>query len=168
MVKDGQTIVLGGLFKEETNLSRGQTPVLGDIPVVGELFKDYNDKSTRTELIVLMTPHIISTPKEADGADRLEDAFRLNQQARDNLIWMSRAKIDEDRYAKAVKLYTEGQSDAALALLNSPLDIKRSYLDEVRLKERIIRESQPEQVGNIERIMLRAIEKEESDKWLRR
>ena len=168
LVKDGQTIVLGGLFKEETNLDRGQTPILGDIPVVGELFKDYTDTSTRTELIVLMTPHIISSPAQADGANRMEDVLRLNQEARDNLIWMSRAKIDEDRYSKAVKLYTDGQPEAALGLLNSPLNVERSYLEEIRLKERIIRETQPDQVQNIERLMLRAIEKEESDKWFRR
>lgn len=168
LVKDGQTIVLGGLFKEETNLDRGQTPILGDIPVIGELFKDYVDTSERTELIVLMTPHIISHPAQADGASRMEDVLRLNQEARDNLIWMSRAKIDEDRYAKAVKLYSDGRPEEALALLNSPLNIDRSYLEEVRLKERIIRETQPDQVQNIERIMLRTIEKEESDKWFRR
>ena len=168
LVKDGQTIVLGGLFKEETNLSRGQTPILGDIPVVGEVFKDYTDTSTRTELIVLMTPHIIKNPDQVDGASRMEDVLRLNQEIRDNLIWMSRAKLDEDRYAKAVKLYTEGQPEVALALLNSRLNIPRSYLEEIRLKERIIRETQPDQVQNIERLMLRAIEKEESDKWFRR
>ncbi|MCD6175343.1 MAG: hypothetical protein J7K65_06215, partial [Planctomycetes bacterium] len=168
MVKDGQTIVLGGLFKEETNLSRSQVPVVGDIPVIGELFKGRGDVSTRVELIVLLTPHIISTPEEADGADRLEDVLRMNSEMRNNLIWMSRAKIDEGRYAKAVKLYIEGQPEAALALLNSPLDIKRNYLDEVRLKECIISETQPDQFDTIERIMLETIQKEDSDKWFRR
>ena len=168
MVKDGQTIVLGGLFKEETNLSRSQTPLLGDVPVVGELFRNVTDTSKRIELIVLITPHIINTPEEADGAGRLEDVLRLAGHARENLYWMSRAKIEENRYAKAVKLYSEGQPEAALAVLDCPYRIDRNYLDEIRLKERIIRETQPDQFGNIERIMLREIEKEESDKWFRR
>ena len=168
LVKDSQTIVLGGLFQEETTMGRIQTPILGDVPFVGEFFKSVEDSSTRTELIVLITPHIINTPKEADGASRLEDVLRLAGEARDNLYWMSRAKLDEDRYAKAVKLYTEGQPEAALCLLNSPLNVKRNYLEEIRLKERIIRETQPDQVQNIERIMLRAIEQEESRKWFRR
>lgn len=168
MVQDGQTIVLGGLFKEETNLSRSQVPILGDVPVVGELFRGVSDVSTRIELVVLITPHIINTPEEADGADRLEDAMRLGYDARQNLYWMSRAKIDEDRYAKAVKLYTEGQPEAALAVLDRPYAIDRSYLDEIRLKERIIRETQPDQPNKIERIMLEKIEKEESGKWMRR
>jgi len=168
LVKDGQTIVLGGLFQEETTLNRGQVPVLGDVPVVGELFKRTGDRSVRTELVVLITPHIINTPEEADGADRLEDVLRMNSEARGNLYWLSRAKIDESRYAKAVKLYTEGQPEAALALLNSPLNIKRNYLEEVRLKERIIKETQPDQFDTIERIMLETIQAEDSDKWFRR
>jgi type II secretory pathway component GspD/PulD (secretin) len=168
MVKDGQTIVLGGLFKEETNLSRSQVPLLGDIPVIGELFKGVDDLSERVELIVLITPHIINTPQEADGADRLDDVMRMAYENRQNLYWMSRAKIDEDRYAKAVKLYTEGQPEAALAVLDSPLAIDRNYLDKIRLKERIIRETQPDQAKQIERVMLSTIEKEESGKWMRR
>jgi len=168
LVKDGQTIVLGGLFQEETTSGVSQVPLVGDVPVVGELFKGRTDTSKRTELIVLITPHIINTPDEADGAGRLEDVLRMSSKARQNLIWLSRAKIDEDRYAKAVKLYTEGKPEEALALLNSPLNIKRNYLDEIRLKERIIRETQPDQFENIERIMLEAIQKEDADKWLRR
>jgi type II secretory pathway component GspD/PulD (secretin) len=168
LVKDGQTIVLGGLFQEKTNMSRGQTPILGDIPVLGELFKDTTDESIRTELIVLVTPHIISSPEQVDGEDRLEDVLRLNNEARQNLIWLSRARLDECRYADAVKLYTNGEPEKALAKLNSPFNINRTYLDETRLKERIIRETQPDQVQNIQRIMLRTIEKEESDKWFRR
>lgn len=168
MVKDGQTIVLGGLFQEQTTLARNQIPILGDVPVIGELFRGVGDESERVELVILITPHIINTPTEADGAARMEDALRLANQARQNLYWMSRAKIDEDRYARAVKLYGEGQPEAALAALDCPYEIDRTYLDKVRLKERILRETQPEQYEQLERIMLRNIEKEESGKWFRR
>lgn len=168
MVKDSQTIVLGGLFKEETNLQRSQVPLLGDIPMIGEAFRGVNDTSTRVELIVLITPHIINKPEEADGAARLEDVRRLNYQARQNLYWMSRAKIDEDRYAKAVKLYSEGQFDAALAALDCPYAIDRNYLEKTRLKERIILESQPDAADQLERVMLQKLGDEESGKWMRR
>jgi type II secretory pathway component GspD/PulD (secretin) len=168
MVKDGQTIVLGGLFQEQTTLSRSQVPLLGDIPVLGELFRGVGDKSERVELIILITPHIINTPTEANGDARMEDVLRITNEARKNLYWMSRAKIDEDRYSKAVKLYTEGNAEAALTALDCPYEIDRTYLDKIRLKERIIRETQPEEADQIERLMLQAIEKEESGKWMRR
>lgn len=168
MVRDGKTIVLGGLFKERTALNRNQVPLLGDLPVVGNLFRGTNDVSERVELIVLLTPHIISEPEQADGAMREQDVERLAWNARHNLIWMSRARIDEARYAKAVKLYREGNLECALAELNSPFAIDRNFLDPIRLRERILLEQQPDQVEQIERIMLRNLEKEESGKWMRK
>lgn len=170
MVRDGKTIVLGGLFQEKTSRTTSQVPLLGDIPFVGMLFKSTNDQSIRTELIVLLTPHIINEPEQADGATRMQDVERLTSQARQNLSWLSRARLDEIRYANAVKLYNEGNKEAALAELDGYWfwDADRNYLDATRLKERIIRETQPDQVNQIERIMLGNLEKEESGKWQRR
>jgi type II secretory pathway component GspD/PulD (secretin) len=170
MVRDGKTIVLGGLFKEKTNIGRSQVPLLGDIPFLGNLFKKTSDSSERVELIVLLTPHIVSEPEQADGANRLEDVRRLAYNARQKMTWMSRAKLDEQRYAKAVKLYDEGNFDAALSQLETQevWGIDRNYLDPLRLKERILREKQPNKVDQLERIMLGNLEKEESGKWLRR
>ncbi|NLW83882.1 MAG: hypothetical protein GXY41_05700 [Phycisphaerae bacterium] len=168
MVRDGRTIVLGGLFKEKTTLNRSQVPLLGDLPIVGNLFRGTNDVSERVELIVLLTPHIIAEPEQADGAMREQDVERLAWNARHNLTWMSRARIDEARYAKAVKLYREGNLECALAELNSPFAIDRNFLDPIRLRERILLEQQPDQVEQIERIMLRNLEKEESGKWMRK
>lgn len=168
MVRDGKTIVIGGLFQEETNLIREQVPLLGDLPVIGQVFRGTNDQSVRTELIVLLTPHIINNPEDADGAKRLEDVNRLAYSARENITWMSRTRIDEERYACAVRHYSAGDYETALAILNSPWTSDRNWLDRVRLKERILHESQPEAYDRMERIMLERIEREESGKWDRR
>jgi type II secretory pathway component GspD/PulD (secretin) len=169
MVKDNQTIVLGGLFQEETNLGRTQTPLLGDVPVAGNMFKNIDDESIRTELIVLITPHIIDDPEQADGADRLEDVYRLARGARENIHWLSRARIAEEQYVKAAQAYTDGDYEAALSSLNKPYIFKpRNDLDFIRLRESIVRKTQPEAVDQIERIMLIKLEKEESGKWMRR
>ena len=63
---------------------------------------------------------------------------------------------------------SEGRFDEAMSELNSPFAIDRNFLDPIRLRERIIREQQPDQVEQIERIMLRNLEKEESGKWMRK
>ena len=60
MIKDGRTIVIGGLFRESTVASRGQVPVLGNIPILGVPFRRTNDSTIRTETIILITPHIIN------------------------------------------------------------------------------------------------------------
>jgi type IV pilus assembly protein PilQ len=49
-VKDGQTLVLGGLFKEDTKIERRQVPGLGDIPLLGNAFKGYDDQLKREEI----------------------------------------------------------------------------------------------------------------------
>jgi type IV pilus assembly protein PilQ len=167
MVEDGKTIVLGGLFQETTILSRSQVPVLGDIPVLGEIFKSTNDQSIRTELIVLITPHIITNPADADGAERLEDVNRLVYKARKNITWLSRARRAEDRYAEAVRRYRAGDSDGALHQLNWIFESTRNYLEIDRLRDRIVSEKFPGNIDQIERIMLAHFEKEESSKWYR-
>ena len=167
MVKDGKTIVIGGLFQDDTVLGRDQVPLLGDLPFIGTLFRSNNDQSIRTELIVLITPHIINDPEQADGADRMNDAQRLAYQARKNITWLSRARLDEDRYANAVKYYREGNNEAAMAELNSPFNIQRNYLEESRLRDRILTEQLGQNDG-LERVMLRNLEKEESGKWFRK
>jgi len=59
LVNDGETIVLGGVFREETATSESKTPVLGDIPYLGRLFKRTERSSRRTELLIFITPRIL-------------------------------------------------------------------------------------------------------------
>ena len=59
LVNDGETIVLGGVFREETAIPESKTPVLGDIPYLGRLFKRTGRASRRTELLIFITPRIL-------------------------------------------------------------------------------------------------------------
>ena len=168
MVEDGKTIVLGGLFKEKTTLTHSQVPILGDIPFAGGLFKNVNDESIRTELIILITPHIINDPEETEGDKRLNDVHRLAQKVRKNLSWIGRARRAEDQYTKALRYYDDGNKEMALCTLNSMWEHRRPYLEVDRLRERIIKETQPNYQVDIERIMLGIMEEKESKNWLRR
>ena len=58
-VKDGETIVIAGLVKEEKTESVYKVPLLGDIPFIGELFKSTSKKTRDIELIITLTQHII-------------------------------------------------------------------------------------------------------------
>jgi len=60
LVNNGETIVLGGVFREESTLTETKTPFLGDLPYVGRLFKRTNNASRRTELLIFITPKIIA------------------------------------------------------------------------------------------------------------
>jgi general secretion pathway protein D len=61
-VKDGQTIVIGGLMEDRKTETIDKVPFLGDIPFVGEAFKRRQDKKTKTELLIFLTPHVASEP----------------------------------------------------------------------------------------------------------
>lgn len=59
-VKDGEIIIIGGMIKKEETLSENKVPLLGDIPMVGELFKSKDKEEINTELVILLQPRIIS------------------------------------------------------------------------------------------------------------
>jgi type IV pilus assembly protein PilQ len=60
LVENGDTIVLGGVFREETTTTETKTPLLGDVPYLGRLFKRTNNENRRTELLIFITPRIIA------------------------------------------------------------------------------------------------------------
>ncbi len=68
------TIVLGGLVNNDRRLTRAKVPILGDIPLLGLLFRSDRWEDNRTELLVMMTPYVLVTPEQAR-----EEARRLYQ-----------------------------------------------------------------------------------------
>ena len=63
MVRDGVTIIIGGLAQDKRTKSVKKIPFLGDIPLLGMIFRSTDDKVEKDELIILLTPHIISGEK---------------------------------------------------------------------------------------------------------
>ena len=65
-LKDGETQVLAGLISDEDRRTANKVPGLGDLPVVGRLFSSTNDTATKTEIVLLITPHIVRNLKRPD------------------------------------------------------------------------------------------------------
>ena len=65
-LRDGQSFSVAGLLQNETNLSQDQLPWLGDVPIIGSLFKSSSFKKHETELVVIVTPRLVqpSTPNQ--------------------------------------------------------------------------------------------------------
>jgi general secretion pathway protein D len=62
-VRDGQTVVIGGLMQDQNTTSVSKIPLLGDIPLVGQLLFSYTSVTkTKTELLIFMTPHVAMIP----------------------------------------------------------------------------------------------------------
>ena len=60
LVENGGTVVIGGIFQQEDSTTENKVPLLGDIPVLGHLFKNNTRSSQRTELLIFITPKIVS------------------------------------------------------------------------------------------------------------
>lgn len=58
-VKDGETIVLGGIFQRQSTQAADKVPIVGDIPLLGSLFKHSNQQHKRRELVIFITPTLI-------------------------------------------------------------------------------------------------------------
>jgi type II secretory pathway component GspD/PulD (secretin) len=70
----GQTVVLSGLLRKEDNALHRRVPILADIPLVGELFRYDSVSTTRNELLIILTPHVIRSRFEADMVKQIESA----------------------------------------------------------------------------------------------
>jgi type II secretory pathway component GspD/PulD (secretin) len=58
-LRDAQTLVIGGLIQESSQKTESKIPFFGDIPLIGKAFRNENTTSTRNELIIVVTPHIL-------------------------------------------------------------------------------------------------------------
>ena len=59
-VKDGQTLIIGGLLDNRTTQSQSKLPGLGDLPIVGAMFRSTSTSANRSELLIMLTPHILN------------------------------------------------------------------------------------------------------------
>ena len=76
LIRDGQAVVLGGLRKKDTTLQTNKIPLLGDIPILGKLFCFEGETTTVGELVVFITPWIITEPMMTE---RQQQAFDITQ-----------------------------------------------------------------------------------------
>jgi general secretion pathway protein D len=71
-IRDGQTIVIGGLMEDRKTQTIDKVPILGDIPLLGEAFKHHQDKKTKTELLIFLTPHVAQKPDALEASSNEE------------------------------------------------------------------------------------------------
>ena len=107
VVKDNQTIVLGGLIGETDNQVETKVPILGDIPLVGRLFRGQSQITRRTNLMIFLTPHIINEPAD------LEEVYRIKTEQRREFVRRFYGKSREEQEAEMRNLlsYSMNQVD---------------------------------------------------------
>lgn len=78
--QSGQSILLGGLMSENRTQTKTKVPGLGDLPLLGALFRSQKDNTTKTELVILITPKVLDTTEQWQGVrDKLRSQMQLLQ-----------------------------------------------------------------------------------------
>jgi type IV pilus assembly protein PilQ len=166
IVKDGETIIIGGLFRNTVSNKKTQVPLLGNLPVVGTAFSSTADEGRREEVIVLLTPHIIGEPSQTMGIERSEDVGRKISGAKKQLNPLNRMRLAQDSYEKGAVNYAQGRNAAALKELESALELYPDYTEAIELKEKIYSEIAPSRKPVRE--IIDQIEQPKLHKWRKR
>lgn len=136
MVKDGHTLVIGGLFRDLVTSRKSQIPWLGDIPLLGTLVSGKRDADVREEVIVLITPHIVDPDQSADmSAQLLDDVERWRVLAHRGLMPWGRERLAQAHYQWALEHFRVGNRqralwDTELAILLNPRFVEANRLRE--------------------------------------
>lgn len=79
-IPTGMTMVIGGLLDSDDTKTLQKVPILGDIPILGELFKYHNNSKEKTEIIILLTPRIVNETTPASMSPGLRDTYAQMKQ----------------------------------------------------------------------------------------
>jgi general secretion pathway protein D len=106
VVKDNQTVVIGGLMQEKSEDTINKIPLLGDIPILGWLFKSKTKTKDKTNLFVFLTPHIIRDANDLNSLTRMkgtEFARSQNLYISGQLLMRFKGGVDKDTIEKILK-----------------------------------------------------------------
>jgi type IV pilus assembly protein PilQ len=141
MVKDGHTVVIGGLFRESTISSKSQVPFVGNLPLVGMLFKNHRDRTVREEVIILLTPHIVKDDvayaRMSEAELRHAEALRVG--TRKGLMPWGRERMAEGWYESAKKELNKPNPDRSLAKwhLDGAINLNPHFSEALKLREQL-------------------------------
>ncbi len=134
LVKDGHTLVIGGLFREVTSATATQIPWFGNLPLIGPLFRGENNNAVREEVIVLITPHIIEGDQGHETAEWMAGEIeRWRVMAHRGLMPWGRERLAQAHYGWALEHQRAGRLGSArwdvdLALSLNPRFIEADWL----------------------------------------
>ncbi|OGT46264.1 MAG: hypothetical protein A3F17_09065 [Gammaproteobacteria bacterium RIFCSPHIGHO2_12_FULL_41_15] len=80
LVDNGQTIVLGGVYREDKRSVIRRVPFLGRIPILGFLFRHKNERNTHDELLIFLTPHVIKRPADYVMSPTQDAVWKISKQ----------------------------------------------------------------------------------------
>ena len=116
MVRDGCTVIIGGLIREQLTNGTTQVPLLGSLPVVGPLFRSNQTESTvREEILILLTPHIVREPDVCtEGTHAACEFHRRREVMIEKGTPFSRDHLSRQYFRLAQNAWAQGDQQRAL------------------------------------------------------
>ena len=141
IVEDGQTVVIGGLFREATTVDRSQVPGLGDVPILGAAFRGQDDSIDRTEVIFLIKTTVMEPSQMAlQGQAGEQTVYNARVGAREGLLPWSTDKMVSSHLIKAKQAAARGDEESlkkALWHIDLALHLSPTSADALALKQKI-------------------------------
>lgn len=139
VVRDGHTILIGGLFREVSSTTRNQVPGVGNIPVAGALFRSSRDTTQREEVIILLTVHVIKDPDRLNNESTaaLNDVERYRVGMRQSLSFTGRDRLAAAHYQWALEHLAQGNRGMALWDLGLAINNNPKMLAAIELREKL-------------------------------
>jgi general secretion pathway protein D len=101
-IRDGETVVIGGLLSDEYQDTVSKVPWLGDIPILGWAFKSSRRELRKINLLVFLTPHIIRSPEDLER-ETIRKREQFAESSQEGLQWSDRERAAERKRQKAAR-----------------------------------------------------------------
>ncbi|MCU0867048.1 MAG: hypothetical protein MUC36_24965 [Planctomycetes bacterium] len=149
LMRDGQTLILGGLIGESITSARDQIPLLGSLPLVGWLFGRTTETVTRRELVILLTPHIIDPVRAEAKAREVSERFASVRRSHwDSLSPYIRPVLAARLAADAQALQARGKLHRALGAIERSLALDPTAAEAARLRDELLQALALESLGD--------------------
>ena len=137
LVRDGETLVIGGLIEEETISDTQQIPVLGSIPVIGRAFRNTAEQQIRTELVIVITPRLVRQDDAYRSAALAGDFAARAEEFHEQLTPVMRTRLADLHRRKAEEALAVGDQLEALHQIEKTLYLNPGDLRALRIRDSI-------------------------------
>lgn len=136
-LENGETFAIGGLIQEDEQESMSKVPLLGDIPIIGELFKSRSSDSSRSELLIFVTPRVIKYGEEYAAEDHLinsglepeDNREEFNLDSSSEITTTVNKKSEEEIIAEYLKERSKSREEILASLRDDKVKENKSFND---------------------------------------
>jgi type IV pilus assembly protein PilQ len=146
MCQNGSTVILGGLIREDLQNDTNQLPLLGSMPLLGALFRHKDEKTTKQEILVLITPRLMDEPiLSQEGAKLGNEFLRRQSVVFDKMSPIGRRHFGLQYFRKAKAAWNAGDPTVALKYANLAIEHDPLNREAIALRDEIAEVAAPQE-----------------------